>query len=87
MDGKNKYTRFRAISLARQEIQGAFKILKAIPQNDVQDLDTGCSSILDPIKEEDFECEYCEAKHRNGDCKIPDLSELEGDPILGGLEI
>lgn len=62
-------------------------MFKAIPRNNVHDLDTGCSSILDPMKEGDLECEYCEVKHRNGDCKIPDLSELEDDSVLGGLEI
>lgn len=87
INGKDKLTRLRVVSLARQEIQGAFQMFRAIRRNNVRDLDTVCSGILLPIKPEDMGCEYCETKHRNGDCKIPDLGELEDDCVAGGVGI
>jgi hypothetical protein len=27
--------------------------------------------------EKDLECQYCDERHRNGDCRLPNLEEME----------
>ncbi|KUJ21825.1 uncharacterized protein LY89DRAFT_681218 [Mollisia scopiformis] len=79
IDGISKAARVRAVSLARQEIQGVFQLFRTLSSfEDIRDLERGSTGILDSVKQEDLECEYCEAKHRNGDCKLPKAAELTG---------
>jgi hypothetical protein len=42
-----------------------------------KDLDRGITGILDVVVEKDLECQYCDERHRNGDCRLPNLEDME----------
>lgn len=80
MDGISRAARLRAVSLARQEIQGAFELFRTSASfDDLRDLDIGSSAIMDTLNQTEIECEYCDQKHRNGDCKLPDIKDITGN--------
>lgn len=64
--------RERTVKLARQEIQGVFEAFGKLPYfSDLRTLERACTGILEPVLEKDVDCEYCDVRHRNGDCKVP----------------
>jgi hypothetical protein len=42
-----------------------------------KELDRGTTRILEVVVEEDLECQYCDKRHRNGDCRLPNLEDME----------
>ncbi len=64
--------RRRGVKLARMEIQGAWEFFKKVKGfEDMRDLDRASTGVFEKMRDKDWECEYCEKKHRNGDCKLP----------------
>jgi hypothetical protein len=39
-------------------------------------LDRGTTGILEEVREEDNECRHCDVRHRNGDCRLPNMDGL-----------
>lgn len=42
-----------------------------------KELDRGSTGILEVVVEEDLECQYCDKRHRNGNCRLPNLEDME----------
>ncbi|CZR57029.1 uncharacterized protein PAC_06918 [Phialocephala subalpina] len=83
-----KAARLRAISLARQEIQGVFELFRFWGSfEDLTDLDIGSSAIMDTMNQGEVECEYCDEKHRNGDCKLPDAKDVTGNVRVDKMQM
>ncbi|KAF8866865.1 hypothetical protein BDZ45DRAFT_795323 [Acephala macrosclerotiorum] len=88
VSGKSKTARSRAVSLARQEIQGVFDLFRVLSSfEDLRDLDRGSSSIMEIVNQDEIECEYCDQKHRNGDCKLPDARDIIGNVRVDRMQM
>jgi hypothetical protein len=77
--GIGKTERERALKMARQELQGVMEIFLKVPALATRwkELDRGSTGILEVVVEKDLECQYCDERHRNGDCRLPNLEEME----------
>jgi hypothetical protein len=77
--GIGKAEREKALKMARQELQGVMEIFLKVPALAAvwKELDRGGTGILEAVVEEDLECQYCDERHRNGDCRLPNLEEME----------
>lgn len=77
--GIGKTEREKALKMARQELQGVMEVFLKVPALAAvwKELDRGSTGILEAVVEEDLECQYCEERHRNVDCRLPNLEEME----------
>jgi hypothetical protein len=79
VNGIGKTEREKALKMARQELQGVMEFFFKVPALAAgwEELDRGTTGILEEVVEEDLECQYCDKKHRNGDCRLPSMEDIE----------
>lgn len=79
VNGIGKTEREKALKMARQELQGVMEFFFKVPALAAgwKELDRGTTGILEEVVEEDLECQYCDKKHRNGDCRLPSMEDIE----------
>lgn len=71
--GIAKEEREKEVRMARQEMQGVIELFEAIGNvsEHWRSLDRGSTGILEVVGDGEMECEYCDERHRNGDCILP----------------
>jgi len=71
--GIAKEEREKELRMARQEMQGVIELFEAIGNvsEHWRSLDRGSTGILEVVGDGEMECEYCDERHRNGDCILP----------------
>jgi hypothetical protein len=75
VQGYGKVEREKELKLARQEIQGAIQMFSVMDQPEFRKLDRGSTGIFEVVRDGDKECQYCEVRHRNGECRLPRRAE------------
>ncbi len=86
VNGVGKVEREKALRMARQELQGVMEFFLKVPALAAgwKELDRGTTGILEEVAEEDLECQYCDKRHRNGDCRLPSMEDME--MVIGSEE-
>ncbi|KAN0106468.1 hypothetical protein V8E51_009344 [Hyaloscypha variabilis] len=72
--GVGRREREKEVMMVRQEMQGLFRLFEQVDTFEM--LDRGTTGILEEGREEDKECRYCDVRHRNGDCRLPNMDGL-----------
>jgi hypothetical protein len=66
--GITRQEREKAVTMAREEIQGVMNTMQLV-MNEPMDIEPATTGLLERTIQ--LECEYCEKRHRNGDCALP----------------
>lgn len=71
--GIAKEEREKEVRMARQEMQGVIEHFEGMGyiREHWRSLDRGSTGILEVVGDGEMECEYCDERHRNGDCILP----------------
>lgn len=71
--GIAKEEREKEVRMARQEMEGVIEHFEGMGyiREHWRSLDRGSTGILEVVGDGEMECEYCDERHRNGDCILP----------------
>lgn len=76
VEGIGRKEREEQIRLVREEVQGFLEHVASVIPN-FRGLEKASTGILEPVASGRTEgCEYCGEGHRNGNCELPEASEI-----------